>query len=461
MKAAYFYPKSVGNSSKKTPQQTKMDGNTQVCNALTEVSCNIRDNTQEQCKSNFSAARQTTMKRTHFDQNVFVDAAEPDILQASKQKENHLLHKCKPCNVRLHRIDDPSICRDNEKKIEKTVEMDLDLDLDMSIHSIPPSEISFPSDVENGDCEIHPDLGDLLNNVGCTMVGPSPSTSQSPALQDDAYRLVDLDSINSTRIKGPLETYLLKNESYFKFLLNDNNPVKSGTCTSYMDYKGWDEKGPEHNAFLDCKVAFSDDDLENTASVLLTFLTKESDVGLGGRQILFVTDCCIDCYRKSHFRSSPITPDAQMTPIVQGNSSLEIVYPADSSSEIETSDGPSSSGSMLTIMGSDNSESEDISEDETDLIVVEQREEATDDSPYPAKNYKGDMEHPDDFGDGWSWVENDTNNASYSEFTGWSGLITAGNMPSDFFDALFDHRMFGIIAYESNLYAEQRRSGKF
>lgn len=73
----------------------------------------------------------------------------------------------------------------------------------------------------------------------------------------------------------------------------------------------------------------------------------------------------------------------------------------------------------------------------------------------PLENYARDVEHPDDFADGWEWVEKDPG-ASYGPFTGPSGLmIDVGETPQHYFDAFFDATMWHKIADETNKYARQ------
>ena len=59
-------------------------------------------------------------------------------------------------------------------------------------------------------------------------------------------------------------------------------------------------------------------------------------------------------------------------------------------------------------------------------------------------NYKDDIEHPNDFGNGWTWLQADTG-ATFGPFHGTPGLCsfkTDNLTPWELFNDLFDESMF-------------------
>ena len=80
----------------------------------------------------------------------------------------------------------------------------------------------------------------------------------------------------------------------------------------------------------------------------------------------------------------------------------------------------------------------------------------------PMVNYEGDTENELDYELGWEWIEEDPGPmiAPYSGFRQ-SLLNPAKNKPEDFFEALFEDRMYTIMADETNRYAHKRRSSKY
>ena len=76
----------------------------------------------------------------------------------------------------------------------------------------------------------------------------------------------------------------------------------------------------------------------------------------------------------------------------------------------------------------------------------------------PIENYAGDIEHEDDFGDGWPWTNTDDEGPSSCPFQGRSYTnldVTQCNKPEDFFNAFFDSNMWTTISQETNRYARQ------
>ena len=75
----------------------------------------------------------------------------------------------------------------------------------------------------------------------------------------------------------------------------------------------------------------------------------------------------------------------------------------------------------------------------------------------PLMNYNCDVEHKEDFGNGWEWIERDP--GSYcGPFIGQPGLLIqpATCTPEGFFNLLFDQSMWTLLVQQTNIYARQR-----
>ena len=71
----------------------------------------------------------------------------------------------------------------------------------------------------------------------------------------------------------------------------------------------------------------------------------------------------------------------------------------------------------------------------------------------PCVNFARDVEHPDDFGNGWVWQEVDPGSSCGSFMRKCSlNMPTGKRNPEDFFEALFDESMWSMIAQETNKY---------
>ena len=75
----------------------------------------------------------------------------------------------------------------------------------------------------------------------------------------------------------------------------------------------------------------------------------------------------------------------------------------------------------------------------------------------PLVNFNGDVEHEEDFGNGWEWTETDPG-SSCGPFIGQPGLLIqpASRTPEGFFNLLFDLSMWTLLAQQTNIYARQR-----
>ena len=72
-------------------------------------------------------------------------------------------------------------------------------------------------------------------------------------------------------------------------------------------------------------------------------------------------------------------------------------------------------------------------------------------------NYASDVEHEEDFGNGWEWTERDPG-SSCGPFIGNPGLLIEpqSHTPEGFFNLLFDNSMWTLLAQQTNIYARQR-----
>ena len=104
----------------------------------------------------------------------------------------------------------------------------------------------------------------------------------------------------------------------------------------------------------------------------------------------------------------------------------------------------------------DDSDSED-----GDHYIVYQEENNRNENNFlpeiPIVNYAGDVEHEEDFGNGWEWNEKDPG-SSCGPFIGNPGLLIQpqSHTPEGFFNLLFDNSMWTLIAQQTNIYARQR-----
>ena len=79
----------------------------------------------------------------------------------------------------------------------------------------------------------------------------------------------------------------------------------------------------------------------------------------------------------------------------------------------------------------------------------------------PMVNYSGDVEVEEDYEIGWEWLEHDTG-PIIGPYSGFRQCLVdpEKNKPEDFFNAVFDDRMFTIMAEMTNLYAHNRLRSK-
>ena len=72
----------------------------------------------------------------------------------------------------------------------------------------------------------------------------------------------------------------------------------------------------------------------------------------------------------------------------------------------------------------------------------------------PLMNYNHDVEHEEDFRNGWEWTEVDPG-SSCGPFIGQPGLLIqpATRTPEGFFNLLFDQSMWTLLVQQTNIYA--------
>ena len=120
----------------------------------------------------------------------------------------------------------------------------------------------------------------------------------------------------------------------------------------------------------------------------------------------------------------------------------------------------------MNLTGPNNSRSE-VNEDDSDsedqehYMVYQEENNGIENNIHlpeiPIINYAGDVEHKEDFGNGWEWTEKDPG-SSCGPFIGQPGLLIqpASHTPEGFLNLLFDNSMWTLLAQETNIYARQR-----
>ena len=103
---------------------------------------------------------------------------------------------------------------------------------------------------------------------------------------------------------------------------------------------------------------------------------------------------------------------------------------------------------------SENSNFEDLSDDDFGIPI---------DQP-PSRlmvNFANDVEREEDYEIGWDWIEEDTG-PLIRPYTGFRQCLLdpLKNKPEDFFNELFDVRMYTIMAEETNEYAHRRKQNR-
>ena len=76
-------------------------------------------------------------------------------------------------------------------------------------------------------------------------------------------------------------------------------------------------------------------------------------------------------------------------------------------------------------------------------------------------NFANDVEREEDYEIGWDWIEEDTG-PLIGPYTGFCQCLLdpLKNKPEDFFNELFDVRMYTIMAEETNKYTRRRKQNR-
>ena len=105
-----------------------------------------------------------------------------------------------------------------------------------------------------------------------------------------------------------------------------------------------------------------------------------------------------------------------------------------------------------------NDTSLDNDTDQEVYLIEREQNRAPQHVQYPIVNYQRDIDLQEDIDNGWKRVDNNQV-PDYCHFIGNEGLNmnTTSRNPEDFFNNLFDDRMYTIIAEETNNYAWQQK----
>ena len=82
-------------------------------------------------------------------------------------------------------------------------------------------------------------------------------------------------------------------------------------------------------------------------------------------------------------------------------------------------------------------------------------------SGFRTAHFANDVEREEDYEIGWDWIEEDTG-PLIGPYTGFHQCLLdpLKNKPEDFFNELFDVRMYTIMAKETNKYARRRKQNR-
>ena len=106
-------------------------------------------------------------------------------------------------------------------------------------------------------------------------------------------------------------------------------------------------------------------------------------------------------------------------------------------------------------------EDDSDSEDQEHYMVYQEENNGIENNIHlpqiPIINYASDVEHEEDFGNGWEWTEKDPG-SSCGPFISQPGLLIEppSHTPEGFFNLLFNNSMWTLLAQQTNIYARQR-----
>ena len=123
-------------------------------------------------------------------------------------------------------------------------------------------------------------------------------------------------------------------------------------------------------------------------------------------------------------------------------------------------DIPESDSDGNNSLGDENVEENDSQSEEHYIVCQDKNSDIENIIPLPQiplMNYNCDVEHEEDFRNGWEWTERDPG-SSCGPFIGQPGLLIqpATHTPEGFFNLLFDQSMWTLLVQQTNIYARQR-----
>ena len=126
-------------------------------------------------------------------------------------------------------------------------------------------------------------------------------------------------------------------------------------------------------------------------------------------------------------------------------------------------DIPESDSDGNNSLGDENVEENDSDSEQSEEHYIVRQDENSDIEniiplpQIPLMNYNHDVEHKEDFRNGWEWTERDPG-SSCGPFIGQPGLLIqpVTRTPEGFFNLLFDQSMWTLLVQQTNIYARQR-----
>ena len=150
-----------------------------------------------------------------------------------------------------------------------------------------------------------------------------------------------------------------------------------------------------------------------------------------------------------------IENDKETNSPIQNQNEIEIFH--------HPPDIPESDSDGNNSLGDENVEENDSDSEQSEEHYIVRQDENSDIEniiplpQIPLMNYNRDVEHEEDFGNGWEWTERDPG-SSCGPFIGQPGLLIqpATCTPEGFFNLLFDQSMWTLLVQQTNIYARQR-----
>ena len=150
-----------------------------------------------------------------------------------------------------------------------------------------------------------------------------------------------------------------------------------------------------------------------------------------------------------------IENDKETNSPIQNQNKIEIFH--------HPPDIPESDSDGNNSLGDENVEENDSDSEQSEEHYIVHQDENSDIEniiplpQIPLMNYNHDVEHEEDFGNGWEWTERDPG-SSCGPFIGQPGLLIqpATCTPEGFFNLLFDQSMWTLLVQQTNIYTRQR-----